>query len=141
MFAGYVMTLPMDSWFRSGPVANWLWNTDSVLLWAVCPASLCAVLPTSVRIFYLASLAAFIFIITLMILQRLFLRVLLSYQNWMVRAVVACSSLSRLLIVFLSRSRSRLSVRTPPQLDNEGLGWCFEGAVLRRPPAPAVQVR
>ena len=83
-FAAYVMTLPLDSWFRSGPVANFLWSTDSVLLWAVCPEALCAVLPPGFRIFYLAALAAFIFVVVLMVLQRLFLRVLLSYQNWMV---------------------------------------------------------
>lgn len=40
-------------------------------------------LPTSFRIFYLAVAIAIAYILGLMVVQRLFLRVLLSYKGWM----------------------------------------------------------
>jgi hypothetical protein len=73
----------LESWWRSGPVATFLWSYDSVVLWTVCPATVCSRLPTAVRVGYLASMAAFIFILCTMLVQRLILRALLSYQNWM----------------------------------------------------------
>lgn len=83
LFTAFVTEQPLESWWRSGPVATFLWNYDSVVLGIFCPNALCSLLPTKVRVGYLAAMAALLTVTALMLLQRLFLRVLLSYHGWM----------------------------------------------------------
>ena len=82
-FMVYVSQQPLSSWWRSGPIASMLWATDSWLLSAVCPPFLCKVMSVQLRVGYLAAIAAFLFISLLMLLQRIFLRVLLHYRGWL----------------------------------------------------------
>ena len=82
-FSAYVTQQPLESWWRSGPVANALWSYDSLALAVACPSVLCTALPTSVRVAYLAAVAAFLTVLAVMLTQRMLLRLLLAYHGWM----------------------------------------------------------
>jgi hypothetical protein len=82
-FAAFVTQQPLESWWRSGPVANALWSYDSLMLSLFCPSVLCRTLPTPARIAYLAAIAALMTLFAVMLVQRLLLRVLLAWHGWM----------------------------------------------------------
>ncbi|KAI9915998.1 hypothetical protein PsorP6_006921 [Peronosclerospora sorghi] len=72
-----VVCSPTDSWWRSGPISVVVWHVGNFLMpyWYV--------LPPTVYVAYLAAWAAFLGLLLLMALQRLFLRLLLSYRGWL----------------------------------------------------------
>ncbi|RLN90261.1 hypothetical protein BBJ28_00016867 [Nothophytophthora sp. Chile5] len=72
-----VVVSPSESWWRSGPVSEVVWNIGNFLM----PYS--HLLPKSVYVAYLAAWAAFLGLLVLMAVQRLFLRLLLSYRGWL----------------------------------------------------------
>eukprot|EP01012_Entosiphon_sulcatum_P004510 TRINITY_DN1179_c0_g1_i1.p1 TRINITY_DN1179_c0_g1~~TRINITY_DN1179_c0_g1_i1.p1 ORF type:complete len:817 (-),score=131.69 TRINITY_DN1179_c0_g1_i1:16-2466(-) len=72
----YVLRQPSNSWFRSGPLANFLWAFDSYMPWT-------SKLTTPVRVTYLAFNVGAVACTALLQLNRLFLRALLHYQSWM----------------------------------------------------------
>jgi carnitine O-palmitoyltransferase 1 len=72
-----VMLSPTESWWRSGPISVVVWHVGNFLMpyWHL--------LPTSAYVAYLAAWAAFLGLLVLMAVQRLFLRLLLSYRGWL----------------------------------------------------------
>jgi hypothetical protein len=72
-----VLQSPQDAWLRSGPVASFLWNLDSLLPPATWDWSVQG------RVAYLAVAVAVVFLVIGMMLQRLYLRFLLHYTGWL----------------------------------------------------------
>eukprot|EP00667_Euglena_gracilis_P001927 EG_transcript_1929 len=74
--AGWVLSRPSSSWWRSGRLATWLWNLDASL-------PLTERLPTPVRVSYLAVIAMAVVLGITVEVQRAFLRLLLHYRGWL----------------------------------------------------------
>ncbi|KAG7384602.1 Carnitine O-palmitoyltransferase 1, liver isoform [Phytophthora boehmeriae] len=72
-----VVASPSDSWWRSGPISVVVWHVGNFLM----PYS--RSLNNTVYVAYLAAWAAFLGLLGLMAIQRLFLRLLLSYRGWL----------------------------------------------------------
>ncbi|ETI57496.1 hypothetical protein L914_02074 [Phytophthora nicotianae] len=72
-----VVSSPTESWWRSGPISVVVWHVGNFLMpyWHR--------LPNSIYVAYLAAWAAFLGLLVLMAVQRLFLRLLLSYRGWL----------------------------------------------------------
>ncbi|CAI5738147.1 unnamed protein product [Hyaloperonospora brassicae] len=72
-----VVLSPTDSWWRSGPISVCVWHVGNFLMpyWYL--------LPNSLYVASLAAWAAFLGLLALMAVQRLFLRLLLSYRGWL----------------------------------------------------------
>ncbi|TDH71464.1 hypothetical protein CCR75_001110 [Bremia lactucae] len=72
-----VVSSPSESWWRSGPISEIVWHVGNFLMpfWYL--------LPTSIYVAYLAAWTAFLGLLGLMAIQRLFLRLLLSYRGWL----------------------------------------------------------
>ncbi|CAH0521081.1 unnamed protein product [Peronospora belbahrii] len=72
-----VVSSPTDSWWRNGLISVLVWRIGNFLMpyWHI--------VPTSVYIAYLAAWTAFLGLLGLMAVQRLFLRLLLSYRGWL----------------------------------------------------------
>ncbi|KAL7690727.1 putative acyltransferase ChoActase/COT/CPT, choline/carnitine acyltransferase [Plasmopara halstedii] len=72
-----VVASPTESWWRSGPVSQVVWHVGNFLVpfWYL--------LPKSIYVAYLAAWTAFLGLLLLMAVQRLFLRLLLSYRGWL----------------------------------------------------------
>uniref|UniRef100_A0A7S4CVH5 Choline/carnitine acyltransferase domain-containing protein n=1 Tax=Eutreptiella gymnastica TaxID=73025 RepID=A0A7S4CVH5_9EUGL len=75
-FGGWVLSQPSESWLRSGFVAQWVWNVDSIFPWVHS-------LPTSLRVLYLSILTSVSVLLIFVEIQRLTLRLLLMYQQWL----------------------------------------------------------
>ena len=69
-----------DSWFRSGPVASALWDADERFLGAL---GVSALLPTYLRIAYLAGYSSLASMLVVALASKLTMRMLLKYQTWM----------------------------------------------------------
>eukprot|EP00668_Euglena_longa_P042120 GGOE01055541.1.p1 GENE.GGOE01055541.1~~GGOE01055541.1.p1 ORF type:complete len:802 (+),score=153.52 GGOE01055541.1:232-2406(+) len=74
--AGWVLSRPSTSWWRSGRLATWLWNLDASM-------PLTQRLPTPVRVSYLAFIAMSVVLGITVEVQRAFLRLLLHYKGWL----------------------------------------------------------
>ncbi|CAH0486877.1 unnamed protein product [Peronospora farinosa] len=72
-----VVLSPTDSWWRNGSISVVVWQIGNVLV----PYS--HLLPNSIYVAYLAAWTAFLGLLGLMAVQRLFLRLLLSYRGWL----------------------------------------------------------
>ncbi|CAI5744391.1 unnamed protein product [Peronospora destructor] len=72
-----VVLSPTDSWWRNGSISVVVWRIGNFLV----PYS--HLLPNSVYVAYLAAWTAFLGLLGLMAVQRLFLRLLLSYRGWL----------------------------------------------------------
>ena len=71
-----VVTASPGSWWRSGWLANLLWNIDNMFPWEKR-------LPTQVRVGWLSMVAGTVGLIGISFAQRLVLKGLLNYQGWM----------------------------------------------------------
>lgn len=74
-FVYLVVQSPADSWLRSGPIAGFFWEVDKWFLLSLPVAP-------STRVAYLSVIVAVLFLLGLMMVQRLFLRFLLQYTRW-----------------------------------------------------------
>lgn len=72
-----VLAAGKDSWWRNGSIAWMLWNSSFVLV----PGSWW--MPHSLLVGLLAAWGGFFGLLLLMYVQRIFLRILLSYRGWM----------------------------------------------------------
>ncbi|KAJ9472726.1 Carnitine O-acetyltransferase [Diplonema papillatum] len=75
-FAAYVSGRPTEHWLRSGRLADVIWSVDSLLPFT-------KLLPTPVRVAYLATTTASAVILVTVFIQKCFLRMLLSYHGWL----------------------------------------------------------
>eukprot|EP01059_Diplonema_ambulator_P025135 TRINITY_DN42123_c0_g1_i1.p1 TRINITY_DN42123_c0_g1~~TRINITY_DN42123_c0_g1_i1.p1 ORF type:complete len:831 (+),score=333.13 TRINITY_DN42123_c0_g1_i1:45-2495(+) len=75
-FSGFVSYQPSSHWLRSGPIAAALWNFDSKVPFT-------KYLPTPLRVAYLSVNTAAGIILVVVFVQKLFLRLLLSYHGWL----------------------------------------------------------
>ncbi|UIZ23560.1 hypothetical protein KXD40_007671 [Peronospora effusa] len=82
-----VVLSPTDSWWRNGSISVVVWQIGNVLV----PYS--HLLPNSIYVAYLAAWTAFLGLLGLMAVQRLFLRLLLSYRGWLYLAPKETSSI------------------------------------------------
>lgn len=72
-----VLLSPSESWWRSGFISQIVWNVGNVII----PFS--QYLPKSLYLAYLAAWASFLGLLLLMWVQRMILRLLLSYRRWL----------------------------------------------------------
>lgn len=73
----FVVSAPADSWWRTGVPSHLVWNVGNFLV----PFS--GYLPKSLYLGYLAAWASFLGFLLLMWVQRMILRLLLSYRRWL----------------------------------------------------------
>jgi len=71
-----VVTAKPGSWWRSGSLANLLWNIDNMFPWEKN-------LPTQVRVGWLSLVAGTLGLVGISFVQRSILKCLLTYQGWM----------------------------------------------------------
>jgi carnitine O-palmitoyltransferase 1 len=71
-----VTTAPAGSWWRSGSLANLLWNLDNMFPWEKH-------LPTQLRVGWLSLVGGTVGLVGISFVQRSILRCLLNYQGWM----------------------------------------------------------
>lgn len=74
---GAVVQAPADSWLRSGMLATAVWHVGNFLV------PFAQYLPRSFYLGYLAAWTSFLGVLLLMWLQRMVLRLLLSYRRWL----------------------------------------------------------
>eukprot|EP00960_Hanusia_phi_P057787 763663-Hanusia_phi.AAC.5 len=80
VFVGGVMYSPDHSWWRSGPIASFLWSVDENFVGLFGVASY---LPKYFRICYLSGWSAVFSMLVVALVQRFCMRILLNYKNWM----------------------------------------------------------
>ena len=117
LVVGVVVTADRSSWWRSGFLAHMLWAIDSYVGFSF--------LPVAVRVGILAGEAAVVGFILLMYLQRVLLRMLLSYKGWLYQPP---RSVSYAVMAWVAVVRL-LSGRHP-------LMYSFQGALPRLPVPP-----